>query len=771
MTRKILFSILLCGLIMPIIAQIKGTVTDTDSNPIEFANVAIYSLPDSTLISGTTTDQEGTFLLLADNSNSSNALLRVSFIGYETRTLPALSEQTISLHPDTTMLSEVVVEGDLPRIRLRSDAVVATVENTVLSKAGTANDVLKRLPAITGDDGDFSIFGKGKAKIYVNNRELRDVSELDMISSADIREVEIVHNPGAGYDASVKAVIRIHTVRKVGDGLSFDMRSTYLQTENTDLRQQLNMNYRHKGWDLFGTVKYERYAYVQESRITQEAFVDTLWTQKNELRVDGVTTPLTAIAGVNYEISSSHYAGVKYTMTSFPGNHFMRASTLSDVYANGAFYDRWESNDRQTERNTPRHRLNAYYNGKFGELKVDFNSDLYRSSQSTVSVINESSQEYDNRIINSDNKIRNRLFASRLVLSHPVWEGQLSAGNEYTRTRRDDDYITDIQGIPSTNTSIHDENNAFFAEYSRPTPVGQITAGVRFENVHSDYFSDDEEMRDQSRHYARWFPNFSYSNTLGGVQLQLSYTAKTVRPAYWQLGSSIFYANRFTMQTGNPFLKPTLIHDVSLTTSWKFLQLMVSYKQERDVIIQWATQMEDNPAVTLLSTRNLDKLPSLTAYLTASPKFGIWAPQATIGFMKQWLTITGNNKQISMNNPIPTASLNNSFSLPKGFLLTIDTNYRGKGSEQNVVLTDHQLVLNLGVTKSFFDERLSVTLKGHDLFHGRTMDIKAYNDRLNIYQFSRWDSRELEVTVRYKFNTAKNRYKGTGAGQGEINRM
>ncbi len=53
----------------------------------------------------------------------------------------------------------------------------------------------------------------------------------------------------------------------------------------------------------------------------------------------------------------------------------------------------------------------------------------------------------------------------------------------------------------------------------------------------------------------------------------------------------------------------------------------------------------------------------------------------------------------------------------------------------------------------------------------RTMDIKAYNDRLNIYQFSRWDSRELELTVRYKFNTTRNRYKGTDAGQGEINRM
>lgn len=770
MNQKILFSLFLCGILLPLRAQIKGTVTDSDSNPIPFANVAIYSLPDSTLITGTTTDQQGVFSLLADN-NSSNALLRVSFIGYETQTVPALPEQTISLQPDTTLLDEVVVEGDLPRIRLRSDAVVATVQNTVLSKAGTANDVLKRLPAITGDNGDFSIFGKGKAKIYVNNRELRDVSELDLISSADIREVEIVHNPGAGYDASVKAVIRIHTVRKTGDGLSFDIRSTYLQTENTDLRQQLNLNYRHKGWDIFGTVKYERYAYVQDSRIAQEAFVDTLWTQKNELRVDGLSNPLTTIAGVNYEISSNHYAGVKYTMTAFPGKNGMQATTLSDVYADGVFYDRWESNDNQTQNSKPRHRLNAYYNGKFGELNVDFNSDFYRSSQSTASSITESSQEYDDRVITSDNRIKNRLFATRLVLSYPVWEGQLSAGNEFTRTRRDDDYTTDIQGIPSTNTSIHDENNAFFAEYSRSTPIGQLTGGVRFEKVYSDYFSDGEKMDEQSRHYAHWFPNFSYSNTLGGVQLQLSYTAKTVRPAYWQLGSSIFYANRFTMQTGNPFLKPTIIHDASLTGSWKYLQLMVSYKQERDVIMQWATQMEENPAVTLLSTRNLDKLPSLTAYLTASPKFGIWAPQASIGFMKQWLTITSNDKQVRLNSPIPTASLNNSFSLPKGFLLTLDANFQGKGNQQNVELTDHQFVVNLGVTKSFFDDRLSVVLKGHDLFHGRTMDIKAYNDRLNIYQFSRWDTRELELTVRYKFNTAKNRYKGTGAGQGEINRM
>jgi hypothetical protein len=137
-TQKILFSLVLCGLISPLFAQIKGVVSDSESNPIEFANVAVYSLPDSTLIAGTTTDETGYFLL--EETSSSNKLLRVSFIGYETQTLPAQPEHEIILKSDATMLNEVVVNGDIPRIRLRDDAVVATVENTVLSKAGTANE-------------------------------------------------------------------------------------------------------------------------------------------------------------------------------------------------------------------------------------------------------------------------------------------------------------------------------------------------------------------------------------------------------------------------------------------------------------------------------------------------------------------------------------------------------------------------------------------------------------------------------------------------------
>ncbi|MDD2932228.1 MAG: outer membrane beta-barrel protein, partial [Fermentimonas sp.] len=550
-------------------AQISGVVTDTESNPIEFVNVALYSMPDSTLIAGTITNQDGHFSL--NNDSNSDAILRVSFIGYETKVVEAAGEQRITLMAETTELGELVVKGNLPRIRVRDDALVTSIENTVLSKAGTANDVLKRLPSVTGDDGAFEIFGKGAAKIYVNNREMRDPSELDRINSSDIREVEIVYNPGARYDASVKAIIRIYTVRKVGDGFGFDLRSTYLQSENTDLREQLNVNYRKNGLDFFGTLRYVRNAYVQESVLRQTTHVDTIWTQDNQLHTEGLSNALNAVAGINYEFSPKQQAGVKYTLTAYPGENRDMGETKSDIYANSQFYDRLVSIDQKKSEAQPRHRFNGYYNGTFGKLNVDFNGDFYYSDQNTRSDINESSEEQDDRNILSDNRILNRLLATRTILSHPLWGGTFSLGNEFTRTHREDDYQTSNSIIPSSNTEIHDQNLAFFAEYNRATPIGQLTAGLRFENAFWDYYRDGVRDDEVSRSYSQWFPALTYSNQFGNVQLQMSYSVKTVRPSYWQMSSSVFYANRYTMQSGNPFLKPSTLHDISLMSSWRFL--------------------------------------------------------------------------------------------------------------------------------------------------------------------------------------------------------
>ena len=751
-------------------AQLKGTLIDHDQQPVEFANIALYSLPDSVMITGTVSDEKGDFTLNGNGTDTDNAFLEISFIGYETQVVPAINEQTIVMRAASFSLGEVVIKGDLPKIRLRNDALVTTIQNSVLSKTGTANDVLKRLPSLTGDDGEFSVFGKGKANIYINNREMRDVSELDNLNSADIKDVEIVTSPGARYDASVKAVIRINTVRKVGDGFGFDVRSSFWQSQKTHLTHQLNTNYRKNGWDIFGTFKYNRSPFMQDSEITQNTYVDTLWTQMNIIDFEAMTHTLTSVVGVNYEISLKHYIGMKYTHTAFPSSS--RLSELnSTVFADGIFYDNWKSIEERRESHKPAHRLNAYYSGSIGDLKLDFNSDLYKGTTVSKAFVTETSQEYDDRKVNSENNVNNRLIASKLVLSYPLLGGQLLAGNEFTYTDRKDVYINDLNIVPSSNTTIKEQNNSFFAQYSRLTPIGQFGVGLRYENVQSDYFDEGVKVDEQSRRYNQWFPNVSFATQLKDLQLELSYNAKTNRPTYRQLSNNVTYANRFTLQTGNSKLKSSTIHDVTLLGRWKFLQLMMSYKNQKNAVILWAEQLEDNPAVTLIAYRNLEKLPTLSTIITASPTFGLWSPQASAGFVKQWLTITSNEEPVVLNKPLPVASLNNSLSLPKNLLLTVDVRFQGKGDFQNIYLSKDDFTVNIGLTKSFINDQLQVSIKGHDVFKGMKDGNLLYNHQMDLHQISWFDSRKVELTVRYKFNSAKSKYKGTEAGQKEINRL
>lgn len=134
-------------LLFSIQAQLKGTLIDEDQQPIEFANIALYSLPDSVMITGAVSDEKGGFTLNGNGTDTVNAFLKISFIGYETQTVPAIDGQTIVMIAEAFTLNEVVINGNLPKIRLRNDALVTTVQHSVLSKAGTANDVLKRLPS------------------------------------------------------------------------------------------------------------------------------------------------------------------------------------------------------------------------------------------------------------------------------------------------------------------------------------------------------------------------------------------------------------------------------------------------------------------------------------------------------------------------------------------------------------------------------------------------------------------------------------------------
>ena len=153
-------------------------------------------------------------------------LLRVSSIGYATiyNKVEKQDLGTIQLLPDAQLLGEVVVKGDLPKVQLKGDAQVTNVTGTILEKAGTGNDLLSKLPGVSAEEGTVNVFGSGTAEIYINGRKMRNASELDQLSSDNVKRVEVVRNPGARYDATVQAVVRIYTKKAQGEGFGFNNR-------------------------------------------------------------------------------------------------------------------------------------------------------------------------------------------------------------------------------------------------------------------------------------------------------------------------------------------------------------------------------------------------------------------------------------------------------------------------------------------------------------------------------------------------------------------
>lgn len=764
--------ILLLGLLLNVIAvnaqKISGSLIDENGVPVSFANVLLLSSKDSSFVQGTISNEQGTFII--DQTNGNN-LLKISCLGYVPVTkVCTQSPVTIVMHEDVNLLGEVVVKGHRPTYKLTPEGLQTHVQGTVLSKMGTADDVLKHIPGLQKKNDAYEVFGKGTPIIYINGRLLRDLSELDQLKSEDIKNVELITSPGVRYDASVKAVVKITTKPINGEGFGFDVRSAYNQWEYAGFVEQLNWNYRRNNLDIFGTVYYTKSEGYDESWITQDVQVDTLWHQNNYQFAKTNQQRFTNIVGVNYSFDENNSIGAKYTLKANPDGRYHTLFN-TEMFADGKPYDQLATDMNATAYYNPSHLVNIYYKGKVGKTEIDFNADYLFDKNRDKTQQDEKSSNKDDRVVTSTNKLRNELFAAKLVLNHPLFGGNIMAGAEYSHTERQDDYINPEGYVPTSLSKLKEQHISPFVEYNRNTPIGQFSVGTRYEWVNFDYYEDGKHIDGQSRNFGNFFPSVSLASEIGKVQLQLSYTAKTRRPSYQQLSNNVTYANRFTLQSGNPLLKHEVIHNVSLMGAWQFMQFSVDYTDRRDAIIYWGEQVKENPAITLLSFKNLNSLKSVSAFLSLAPQFGIWEPQLSFGVQKQWLDLHTSIGLLKMNKPIFMGTFNNTFNFNHGWMASVEMNYQGKGDMENISQTKNVFYVDAGITKFFFNDKLSIKLSGTDLFHGMKSGNRGYFNKMSSLQINEYDSRKVMLTVRYKFNATRNKYKGSGAGTSEKERL
>ena len=196
----------------------KGRVVDEKGEAAVFANVVLLSPADSSIIGSGVSNEDGYFVIPCE---ARRVIARISYVGYKTirRAFASPMMGVIRLETDSRMLKGVTVKALRPQYKQVKGGVVVDVEHSLLSKVGTATDVLAQLPRVNVvQDGSVSVFGKGTPEIYINNKLVRDSKELTELKSSDIRSAEVITNPGAQYNAAVKSVIRLNVKKPQGEG-------------------------------------------------------------------------------------------------------------------------------------------------------------------------------------------------------------------------------------------------------------------------------------------------------------------------------------------------------------------------------------------------------------------------------------------------------------------------------------------------------------------------------------------------------------------------
>ena len=88
------------------------------------------------------------------------------------------------------------------------------------------------------------------------------------------------------------------------------------------------------------------------------------------------------------------------------------------------------------------------------------------------------------------------------------------------------------------------------------------------------------------------------------------------------------YINRYTYEGGNPFLLPSLSHNITLGTTYKWVYLSAGYQYVKDAIISFSgAYSEDDPTIALINMINAPDYDKIFASLVLSPTMWLWSPQ------------------------------------------------------------------------------------------------------------------------------------------------
>ena len=719
-------------------------------------------------------------------------------------------------------LAAVTIKGTRSQFRQKNGGIVARISGTSLEKEPTATEVLAKLPGMfKNKDGKPQAFIGGAPEIYINDRKVQDYSVVENLPVTQIKEVKVIHHPGAEYGNNVGCVLLI-TTKKNLQGLAIVENSGILFDSFVSNNHDLDLTYTRGKMTYYGKLGYANWQgkwkeqdittnYVSGSNTGSQTSSNT-GSNTGSNAGDNATTYIASStldckhnyndhfywsAGADLALTEKQTIGVKYNgynihqpmpfkMTSYA----MTNDHVDDnVTGNNKFlYYDWQ------------HHVNAFYQGNYGEKwKLNFFGDFVKlhteqaqfvdeiSERGAASTSSSSQQEARNKFTllpQSDGTIWGaKTRANYTINDKQTW--MMGAEYNYVKSESRTDYTPADKGT-STHSITKENHAAVFAEYSLDFKPFSLRVGLRYEHVDSrlDYLNDEtgrtgtgttgtgigSSTEPLHRKYDNLYPSLLLSHQAGRFSQSLSYRSSETRPSFRELNTGTVYANRYMRQIGNSQLEPSKRHEFQYQASYGDLFLQASYTYVKDYITNIIEPDSDDPQTGYITWTNIDHCWNWGSFLGYRHRWGFYEPQLQAGIQQGFIKAISMGKEKSFHDPYYIFSLYNGFHLPKGWYLNLSFSYRSSGTYEFLTINSvHNFDFQL--YKSFLKDRLSLSLNVSDIFNTKRQKSDGTYGNVRFQQQKWEDTRSVQLRLTYRFNQAKKQYRGENSAQEAVGRM
>ncbi len=697
------------------------------------------------------------------------AILLLCILPMRAQTTP--SQQESGIDTDSIKyekeLEEVVVKVDRKYVKPTGRGIKVSMVGNPVAQLGSATDALKQLPLIDASKGGIDVLGHGTPLIYINNRLVRNSSDLAMLPAENIKDVEIITNPSSKYGTDVSSVILIRT-NKINEGFHTVISGNGSMSEVLSASGDASVNYHTEGGlTFFGDCSYATSGYKQERYYGERFYIpdnpNEFFHTQTHSTAKSRSQSLMADGGINYDFGK-HSIGVKYSYYRTPKSHYSDfAHTNTD--ARGQNTDIESSTNLYSQ--TTMHHVNLF--GDFtlpSNMGLRIDADYVNSSAKSTSSVDETeSSEW----VKNGNNTEGNLWATKVVLNKKFQNAEIEIGTDLSHTSSNQDFVS----IASDNSSflkpgvdnVKQNLYAAFASFEwLPNQKWNVYGGIRLEATSSKYRHDNVLNPELSRSYRNVLPNIGVSfNSV--VNIAVFYRGSIYRPGYRSLDNNYIYVTPTLWQTGNLELSTTLVHRTGINLAYKKFILQSSFDvNERKSSAVYYYDAEKGINVT--KPVNLPRYCSFQIVAVQQLDFGFWHPTLQG-------VVYGQNLKYGMplrkyNKPLYTLSMNNRLDIPGGVYAYVNVFGLGTGN-QDVVYSHGSWQVAVSLNKTW--RNWTFTLSANDLFGTWQQPFDTATNTIEYSSNRKGGSQSVALSIRYTLNSAKGRYKGKTSRQDEIDRL